>query len=122
MPWTETLQGIRRAVETAAATSFNSVLLNYYRDHRDRMGFHSDDEPELGSEPVIASLSLGETRTFTLKHRRRKDLDAVRIRLEAGSVLVMRGPTQRNWKHAVAKQGRPCGPRVNLTFRRIVPR
>jgi alkylated DNA repair dioxygenase AlkB len=117
LPWTETLQDIRRAVEAAAGASFNSVFLNYYRDHRDSMGFHSDDEPELGKEPTIASLSLGETRTLTLKHRRRKDREPVRLLLESGSLLVMKGETQRNWKHGIAKQSRPCGPRVNLTFR-----
>lgn len=120
LPWTETLTGIREAVERAAGLSFNSVLLNYYRDHRDSMGLHSDDEPALGPEPAIASLSLGETRTLTLKHRRRKDLRAVRIPLESGSLLLMQGSTQSNWKHGVAKQTRPCGLRVNLTFRRIV--
>lgn len=119
LPWTETLLGIRRAAETAARTSFNSVLLNYYRDHRDSMGFHSDDEPELGRDPVIASVSLGETRVLTLKHRRRKDMDPVRLPLESGSLLLMQGATQRNWKHGIAKQSRPCGPRVNLTFRQI---
>ena len=120
LPWTDTLQAIRRAVETAAHASFNSALLNYYRNNRDSMGFHSDDEPELGKEPVIASLSLGETRTFTLKHRRRKDVEPVRLPLESGGLLVMKGATQRNWKHGIAKQARPCGPRVNLTFRRIL--
>lgn len=120
LPWTETLQSIRLAVEKTADASFNSVLLNYYRDHRDSMGFHSDDEPELGREPVIASLSLGETRTLILKHRQRKDVELVRLPLESGSLLLMKGETQRNWKHGIAKQTRPCGPRVNLTFRRIL--
>lgn len=119
LPWTDTLQAIREAVETVAGTTFNSVLLNYYRNHRDSMGFHSDDEPELGAEPVIGSLSLGARRMFTLKHRRGKDVAPVRIALESGSLLVMRGITQRNWKHGIAKQARPCGARVNLTFRRI---
>jgi alkylated DNA repair dioxygenase AlkB len=120
LPWTKTLQAIRRAVEAAARAPFNSVLLNYYRDHNDRMGFHSDDEPELGKQPTIASLSLGETRTLTLKHRRRKDLEPVRLALESGSLLVMKDQTQRNWKHGIARESRPCGPRVNLTFRRIL--
>jgi alkylated DNA repair dioxygenase AlkB len=120
LPWTKTLQVIRRAVEGAARASFNSVLLNYYRDHEDRMGFHSDDEPELGQEPTIASLSLGETRTLILKHRRRKDIEPVRLALESGSLLVMKDKTQRNWKHGIARESRPCGPRVNLTFRRIL--
>lgn len=121
LPWTELLARIRRAVEDAAGCPFNSVLLNFYRDHRDAMGMHSDDEPELGSEPVIASLSLGATRTLTLKHRRRKDLAPIRLALESGTLLVMRGATQRHWKHGIARQSRPCGPRVNLTFRRISP-
>lgn len=121
LPWTELLSRVRRAVEGAAGCAFNSVLLNFYRDHRDAMGMHSDDEPELGPEPVIASLSLGATRTFTLKHRSRKDLAPIRLALESGTLLVMRGATQRNWKHGIARQNRPCGPRVNLTFRRIFP-
>jgi alkylated DNA repair dioxygenase AlkB len=120
LPWTDTLQAAREAVEAAAGAPFNSVLLNYYRDQRDSMGLHSDDEPELGAEPVIASLSLGETRAFTLKHRRRKDVEPVRLALESGDLLVMRGETQRNWKHGIARQSQPCGARVNLTFRRIL--
>src|ERR1039458_9543194 len=86
-------------------------------DNRDSMGFHSDDEPELG--PVIASLSLGEERTFVLKHKRNKSAKPVRLKLASGSLLLMKGETQRNWKHGIAKLTRPCGPRVNLTFRRI---
>lgn len=120
LPWTDTLLGIRRAVEKAAGASFNSVLLNHYRDHRDSMGFHSDDEPELGKEPVIASVSLGEIRTLILKHRRHRDIEPVRLPLESGGLLLMKGQTQRNWKHGIPKQSRPCGPRVNLTFRLIL--
>ena len=120
LPWGELLLDIKRRVEVVAASSFNSVLLNYYRDNRDSMGFHSDDERELGERPVIASLSLGEERTFVLKHRRDKLVRPVRIRLGAGSLLLMKGETQRYWKHGIAKEARPCGPRVNLTFRRIV--
>jgi alkylated DNA repair dioxygenase AlkB len=122
LPWTDLLSALRAAVEGAVGASFNSVLLNYYRDRSDSMGLHSDDEPELGPEPVIASLSLGATRTFMLKHRRRRDLDPVRLPLASGTLLVMQGSTQRNWKHGIAKQARPCGARVNLTFRRILPR
>lgn len=120
LPWTSTLLHIKQAVEIASSEQFNSVLANYYRDHRDSMGFHSDDEPELGPQPVIASVSLGERRTFVLRPRRRKDLAAVRIDLESASLLLMKGDTQRNWKHGIEKQTRPCGPRVNLTFRRIL--
>lgn len=120
LPWTATLARLRAAVEQAAGASFNSVLLNYYRDHRDSMGLHSDDEPELGEEPVIASLSFGETRTLILKHRRRRDLEPVKLPLAPGSLLLMQGATQRNWKHGIAKERRPCGRRVSLTFRRIL--
>jgi alkylated DNA repair dioxygenase AlkB len=119
LPWTDLLLEIKRRVENVAEASFNNVLLNYYRDNRDRMGFHSDDEPELG--PVIASLSLGEERTFVLKHKLNKSAKPVRLKLASGSLLLMKGETQRNWKHGIAKLTRPCGPRVNLTFRRIVP-
>lgn len=117
LPWTDLLLEIKRRVENVAEASFNNVLLNYYRDNRDSMGFHSDDEPELG--PVIASLSLGEERTFVLKHKLNKSAKPVRLKLASGSLLLMKGETQRNWKHGIAKLTRPCGPRVNLTFRRI---
>jgi len=120
--WTESLQAIRGEVEHVSETKFNSVLLNYYRDQNDSMGFHSDDEPELGPNPVIASVSLGEQRTFILKHNTRKDLKSVKLSLASGSLLVMKGETQRHWKHGIDKESRSCGPRVNLTFRRILPR
>jgi alkylated DNA repair dioxygenase AlkB len=120
LPWTDLLLEIKKRVEIATAASFNSVLLNYYRDNRDSMGFHSDDEPELGARPVIASLSLGEERTFILKHKTNKLAKPVRLKLASGSLLVMKGETQRYWQHGVAKQTRPCGRRINLTFRRIV--
>jgi alkylated DNA repair dioxygenase AlkB len=122
LPWTPRLLAIRASVERAAGSPFNSVLLNYYRNERDSMGMHSDDEPELGAEPVIASLSLGETRTLVFRHRSDRSLKSFRIELGDGSLLLMRGATQRNWKHGIAKERRPCGARVNLTFRRIVPR
>ena len=117
LPFTPLLDTIRRAAEAATGRRYNSVLLNYYRDGRDSMGMHSDDEPELGRNPVIASLSLGERRTFVLKHKSRKELKPVNIELEPGSLLLMQGPTQHHWKHGINKLNRPCGPRVNLTFR-----
>ena len=120
LPWTETLLDIRSRVQAVTRTDFNSVLLNYYRDHRDSMGLHSDDEPELGERPILASLSLGEERTFILKHKRAKALKPVRLKLASGSLLLMRGDTQRYWKHGIDKETRSCGPRVNLTFRRIL--
>jgi alkylated DNA repair dioxygenase AlkB len=120
LPWTDDLRLLRTMAEGAAEARFNSVLLNYYRDHHDSVGFHSDDEPELGATPIIGSISLGETRTLSFKPKARKDWRPVRIALESGSLLVMKGDTQRNWRHAVAKESRPCGARVNLTFRLIL--
>ncbi len=122
LPWTDLLQAIRREVERVAKTSFNSVLINYYRNQNDSMGMHSDDEPELGTNPVIASLSVGDPRIFILKHRVRKDLKTIRIKLNSASLLVMQGNTQENWRHGIPKERRPCGPRVNLTFRQIISR
>ena len=120
MPWTELLLDIKKRVERITQESFNSVLLNYYRDNRDSMGFHSDDEPELGEKPVIASVSLGEERTLVLKHKVNKLAKPVRLRLASGSLLLMKGETQRYWKHGIAKESRRCGARVNLTFRHIL--
>ena len=119
LPWTDTLIDIKNRIEKFAGTDFNSVLLNYYRSHRDSMGLHSDDEPELGRRPIIASLSLGEERTLILKHKTKRDLKSVRLKLASGSLLLMKGETQHCWKHGIEKEKRPCGPRVNLTFRRI---
>jgi len=120
-PWTDLLLQLKHRVEAASGSQFNSVLLNLYRDGRDSMGLHADDEPELGPEPVIASLSLGATRTLYFKHRFRKDLATLRVPLSSGSLLVMRGSTQQYWKHGIRKLSRQCGPRINLTFRHIVP-
>lgn len=120
LPWTPTLERLRRQVEQAAGGEFNSVLLNYYRHERDSMGMHADDEPELGPRPLIASLSLGATRTLLLRHRTRHDLKTLRLPLPHGSLLVMGGETQQHWKHGINKERRPLGPRVNLTFRKIL--
>ena len=120
LPWTDLLSDIRTRIETLAESSFNSVLLNYYRDQRDSMGMHSDDEPELGRNPTIASVSLGQQRTLVLKRKFRKALKPVHLPLDSGSLLLMKGATQHHWKHGINKESRPCGPRVNLTFRRIL--
>ncbi len=101
---------------------YNSALLNLYRNGSDSMGWHSDNEPELGDRPVIASLSFGAARTFRLKHRSRSDLDPVALTLSHGSLLIMYGDTQRNWKHAIPKSSNVSEPRVNLTFRFVQPR
>ncbi len=120
LAWTERLADLRDRVGRASGTRFNSVLLNLYRDQNDSMGMHADDEPELGRQPVIASLSLGAERTLNLRHRHDPGVAAARLALPGGSLLLMCGDTQRNWKHGIAKQRRACGPRLNLTFRRIV--
>ena len=120
IPWTEQLLQLRDIAQALAGNPFNSVLLNYYRDQRDSMGLHADDEPELGPEPVIASLSLGAERKLVFQHRRR-EFDSFSLALPSGSLLVMKGATQRNWKHGIRKLTRPCGPRVSLTFRRVIP-
>ena len=122
LPWTPRLLAIKASVERAAGNRFNSVLMNYYRNERDSMGMHSDDEPELGAEPVIASLSFGDARTLVFKHRSDRSRKPMRIELGDGSLLLMRGATQRNWKHGIAKERRPRGARVNLTFRHIIQR
>jgi len=120
LPWTRDLSALRELIEQISGHAFNSVLLNYYRDQRDSMGMHSDDEPELGNRPVIASLSLGAERTLVVRHKTRSNLKPVRIRLPSGSLLIMKGLTQKFWKHGINKQVRLCGPRVNLTFRQIL--
>jgi alkylated DNA repair dioxygenase AlkB len=117
LPFTPLQQEIREAVEAASGRRFNSVLLNYYRDGRDSMGMHSDNEPELGAEPAIASVSFGATRTFLLQHKASKE--RIRIDLTDGSLLLMAGSLQKNWTHGINKITRNVGPRVNLTFRLI---
>lgn len=117
-PWLPALADLRQRVEAAAGCRFNSVLLNLYRDGRDSMGWHSDDEPELGPAPTIASLSLGAERRFRL--RPRAGMMAAKpfgVDLPHGSLLLMHPPTQAEWQHALPKTARPVGPRLNLTFR-----
>ena len=120
LPWTDLLREIKRRIEDCTDATFNAVFLNLYRDHNDSMGFHSDDEKELGQNPVIASLTFGATRTFQMKHKFQKELPPFKVPLAAGTVLLMKGPTQHNWKHGINKQTVPCGPRVNLTFRTLL--
>jgi alkylated DNA repair dioxygenase AlkB len=119
MPWTNLLLSIKRELEALTGASFNSVLLNKYRDNNDRMGFHSDNEPSLGRDPVIASLSYGATGTIIFKHKRGSHPDK-KIRLTSGSLLLMKGLTQMHWKHGINREIEKCGPRINLTFRNIL--
>ena len=121
VPWTPVLLDLRRRVEAATEASYNSVLLNLYRDERDSMGFHKDDERELGKDPVIASLSLGTARRFQLRHAKKKGVPGLDLALGDGSLLVMRGTTQHVFRHGVPKEKGPVGPRINMTFRRVYP-
>jgi alkylated DNA repair dioxygenase AlkB len=117
-PWPPALQALRARIDAACGATFNSVLANLYRDGGDSMGWHSDDEPELGPAPVIASLSLGVTRRFVFR-RRGDPAQKVALDLPHGSLLLMAGATQKHWKHALPRTAKPVGPRINLTFRRI---
>ena len=118
--WSPTLLNIKNDITAACGHRFNSVLLNLYRDQHDSMGWHSDDEPELGKNPVIASLSLGATRGFKLKHKTRAEQKILTLDLQHGSLLIMAGSTQHHWLHSVSKQTRSIAPRINLTFRQII--
>src|SRR4051812_48601024 len=119
LPWTAALAEVKEAAEAASGVAFNGVLLNRYRTGRDSMGWHADDEPEFGDEPVIASVSFGGSRTFQLRHKRRKELKGS-VELTHGSLLIMRGGTQANWLHQIPKTAKPVEERLNLTFRAIV--
>ncbi|APO95155.1 alpha-ketoglutarate-dependent dioxygenase AlkB family protein [Xanthomonas vesicatoria] len=120
-PWLEALQPVRARLQDETGCPFNSVLVNRYRSGADAMGWHSDDEPELGAQPVIASLSLGAARRFAFKHR---DDAALKQTLELGhgDLLLMGGQTQRHYKHALPRTVKPVGERINLTFRQIAMR
>ena len=117
-PWTTELQSVRKKVEQQCQCAFNSVLANLYRDGKDSMGCHADDEKELGPNPVIASLSLGDERLFKLHHKKRKEILA--ISLGHGDLLVMAGTLQHYWMHSVPKTKKLKTPRINLTFRKIL--
>ena len=119
LPWEEKLLKVKQACEKTCEVSFNSVLANLYRDGQDSMGMHADNEPERGSNPVIASLSLGASRNFDFKHI--KTGEKRRIVLNNGSLLIMRGCTQQFWHHGINKTKRVNSPRINFTFRNVNP-
>ena len=119
-PWTGLLEKLKSKVNIAANTQFNSALLNYYRDGQDSMGYHQDNEKELGSNPIIASLTFGAERTFQLKHITDKSIKRKDIPLKSGSLLIMAGATQHHWKHQIPKTKKFIGPRLNITFRTII--
>jgi len=116
-PWTPDLLLIKKRVEKEAGVVFTSVLLNLYRDGKDSVGWHRDNEKEFGENPVIASVSFGETRPFQLRHKFRKEVGKLEILLTHGSFLLMAGATQHFWEHQVPKTARSISPRINLTFR-----
>jgi alkylated DNA repair dioxygenase AlkB len=118
MPWTADLLAIKERIEPLAEASFNSVLLNYYRDGNDSVAWHSDNEKELGPQPIIGSVSFGQVRTFDVR-RKTDHGDKYSVRLESGSLLMMKGDLQQNWEHRVAKSLKASKPRINLTFRII---
>ncbi|WP_414707357.1 alpha-ketoglutarate-dependent dioxygenase AlkB family protein [Rudaea sp.] len=118
--WTLGLHELRDLLFAQCGKSYNSVLCNLYRDGHDSMGWHSDDEPELGDAPVIASLSFGAVRRFQLRHRHDPDR-RLALDLPSGSLLVMAGRTQQNYRHALPKTARQAGARINLTFRWVYP-
>lgn len=125
-PWPPVLHEIRARLQQTCQARFNSVLANLYRDGNDSMGWHSDDEPELGPRPVIASLSLGAERRFRLRRKRPRGTpaapgDTVGLSLPHGSLLCMGGDTQRHYRHDLPKTRAPVGARINLTFRWIEP-
>lgn len=126
-PWPTSLAALRPRIAQACSATFNSVLANLYRDGNDSMGWHSDDEPELGVRPVIASLSLGATRSFRLRRAlprgaRATPVDTLTVPLTHGSLLCMAGDTQQGYRHEVPKTRNNTLPRINLTFRWITPR
>jgi alkylated DNA repair dioxygenase AlkB len=116
--WTPPLRDLRDRLERRLGARFNSVLLNQYRHGEESMGWHADDERELGDAPLIASLSLGAVREFQLKHRTART--RIALALGHGSMLVMAGETQRYWLHRLPKAPLVPGIRINLTFRLIV--
>ncbi len=117
-PFSNDLLELKRNVEKMASIEFSTCLLNLYRDGKDSNGWHSDDEKELGSNPIIASVSLGAERFFHLRHKLEKNLKH-KIMLEHGSLLVMKGATQHFWQHQIPKTAKKIGERINLTFRVI---
>jgi alkylated DNA repair dioxygenase AlkB len=119
-PWPRALAALRPRIEQACGATFNSVLANLYRNGNDAMGWHSDDEPELGPAPVIASLSLGAPRRFVFRPKTPRGPATMELELPHGSLLRMAGATQRLYQHALPRTARVQTPRINLTFRRIL--
>lgn len=115
--WTPTLLEVRNQLAETIERPFNSVLLNLYRNGNDSMGWHSDDEWELGLNPVIASISLGDSRMMKFRHRSDPEVSKYALELSTGSLLIMAGTTQKFWQHEIPKTKKSVGERLNLTFR-----
>lgn len=119
--WTPLLLDLKTKVEKISGTSFNSVLINYYRNGLDSVAWHSDNEKELGQNPLVASLSFGASRRFELKHKTNKAIPTIHCELHRGSLLIMGSGLQQHWLHRLPKQKEIQLPRINLTFRKILP-
>ena len=117
-PWTATVDECRSRCEALAGVSFNSGLANLYRDGQDTVSWHSDNEPELGPEPIIASVSFGTARRFDFRHISGEP--TIKTELQSGSIVVMSGRSQSHWKHQIARTKRVTTPRINLTFRQVI--
>ena len=128
VPWTKSVFHVKQLVEQQLASigifvTFNSCLLNYYPSGSEGMGYHADDEKELGSQPIIAALSLGATRKFVFKHKKNRHENKpvkVELYLESGQLIVMHGETQSHWKHTITKTKTVSEGRISLTFRRMI--
>lgn len=120
LAWSDLLYQLKGDVEQRTSATFNSALLNYYRDGQDSMGWHQDNEKELGLNPTIASLSLGATRKFQLKHIGDTLIPRQEIALTHGSLLIMSGEIQHYWKHQIPKTQKVITDRINITFRKII--
>lgn len=117
LPWPWYLKEVKDRVEKLVGKPFNSLLLNYYRYGKDSIGWHSDDERELGKNPTVPSLSFGAERAFQIRHK--KTGEKKEYILKHGSLLIMDGTMQHYWQHCVPKTTKHVEPRVNLTFRNI---
>ncbi|VTT96440.1 2og-fe oxygenase superfamily protein : Alkylated DNA repair protein AlkB OS=Vibrio sp. JCM 19052 GN=JCM19052_2904 PE=4 SV=1: 2OG-FeII_Oxy_2 [Gemmataceae bacterium] len=116
--WLPELAEVKRHVEAASGTTFNSLLLNRYRTGQDSIGYHTDAEPELGENPAVATVSFGSERDFVLRHRKKREV--LTYRVGHGSLLVMAGTSQHHWLHSVPKTDEVVGERISLTFRLIL--
>tara|TARA_Y100001970_G_scaffold93331_1_gene117664 strand:- start:955 stop:1560 length:606 start_codon:yes stop_codon:yes gene_type:complete len=116
--WSPDLMMIRKKIYEKLKIDFNSVLANYYRDGKDSMGWHSDDEKELGPDPTIASISFGSERDLVFRNKITKE--TIAIPQTNGCLILIDGKTQKNWQHSIKKTQKVIGPRINLTFRNII--